>query len=62
LMKKDVSCTKIMTCDEAINDITEILVGASGEWIAEIYTKVSGKKATYEKDFVNDRIKVRWKE
>lgn len=42
---------RIITCDEAINEITDFLIEASGEWIAEIYTQLSGnKKATYEGD------------
>jgi hypothetical protein len=37
-------------CDDAINEIAEILIQADGEWITEIYNKVSGKKATYDGD------------
>jgi hypothetical protein len=59
---RDVHIVRVMTCDEAINDIAEILIGASGEWIAEIYTKVSGRKATYKDAGGGGRIRARWKE
>ena len=41
---------RIIGCDDAINEIAEILTQASGEWITEIYNQVSGKKATYDGD------------
>ncbi len=41
---------RVIGCDEAISEISEILVRASGEWIAEIYNKVSRDKAHYEGD------------
>jgi len=42
--------TRTISCDEAIIEGTEILIQCSGEWIAEIYNKVSGKTAIYEND------------
>jgi len=42
--------TRTIGCDEAISEIAEILTQNSGEWIADIYHKVSGKTAVYEED------------
>jgi len=41
---------RIIGCDDAINEIAELLIEASGEWITEIYNKVSGKNAVYKGD------------
>lgn len=43
---------RTISCDDAINEISEILIQASGEWITEIYNKVSDKKAVYEGDSI----------
>lgn len=40
----------VISCDEAINEIAEILAEADGEWIAEIYEKISSKPARYDGD------------
>ncbi len=47
-MEDTFNTKKILTVDEAINEIAEILVTASGEWVAEIYEKVSGRTTHYE--------------
>ena len=41
---------KTISCDEAIAEIKECLTQASGDWIAEIYSKVMGSRAEYIED------------
>ena len=41
---------KIISCDEAIAEIAEVLAEYSGEGIAELYTQVCNGKATYTSD------------
>jgi len=42
--------TRTMTCDEAIEEIKEVLAQTTGEYIAEIYEKVTGKVMEYKDD------------
>ncbi len=39
---------RVIGTDDAINEISEILIKSSGEWLAIIYKYVSGKRAIYE--------------
>ena len=41
---------RVISCGDAINEISEILVQANAEWITEIYNRVSSSKAHYEGD------------
>ncbi len=41
---------RVISCDEAIIEISGLLVQASPEWITEIYNRVATGKAHYEGD------------
>lgn len=41
---------RVISCDEAIIEISELLIQSSAEWITEIYNRVANGKAHYEGD------------
>ncbi len=43
---------RTIDCDEAIQEIAGLLAEAEGEFIAEIYSQVSSRDATYTEDSI----------
>ena len=41
---------RVISCDEAINEIADCLAEADGEMIASVYNHVMASKATYLED------------